>query len=422
MTQSKEIPEWYVEGDIAASVRKARESGAATSSIVWGLEEAKFDGISQQRIKSIIDSIPANEPDEDGISLPLSQAPSTETSPREPTTRIVSVTDIPYLSTREAARVVGLALEQFDGNTVRPAANELTECDLYWNRQRQTIGLRVVPTTAETIGAEHVLALSEGVTTIEDTQNPSELVVVTNGMFTDEAKKAATDNDIYCFDAGHLEAWLRRAKITREALGTVLEVGEDHDGPLDELVELSGIPSPIASDPLTIERAIEEAVIPNMAEATTEKHSAEPGSAKDDESATTGESASVIEEKSKPTGETGVLYADPSEDGDFDVFDEVIDGLKNGESDKDAEDSDESEEETTSSDKSPEESPTSPEDVPKKELLFELIDISTVAGEPITQRDVRKHGSYPISIYEEEFGSLAGALEAANLKTDSEPL
>jgi len=41
------------------------------------------------------------------------------------------------------------------------------------------------------------------------------------------------------YDGGHIEEWLRRAKIPQDAVGTVLEAGETHDGPMTDLVEIA---------------------------------------------------------------------------------------------------------------------------------------------------------------------------------------
>jgi len=57
--------------------------------------------------------------------------------------------------------------------------------------------------------------------------------------------KYAAKHDILCFDAGHVEEWFRRARIPMDAVGTVLEDGENHDGPLTDLVEIPPIPSPV---------------------------------------------------------------------------------------------------------------------------------------------------------------------------------
>jgi len=58
------------------------------------------------------------------------------------------------------------------------------------------------------------------------------------------------------YDGGHIEEWLRRAKIPQDAVGTVLEAGETHDGPMTDLVEIAPIPDPRKTvDPLEVDRA-----------------------------------------------------------------------------------------------------------------------------------------------------------------------
>jgi len=63
------------------------------------------------------------------IDIRLSQSPSTDATPRNPLANQFSVDDLAYLSTREAARMIGLALEQFDGNTVRLSETQSVETD-----------------------------------------------------------------------------------------------------------------------------------------------------------------------------------------------------------------------------------------------------------------------------------------------------
>jgi hypothetical protein len=322
-------PGWYVEDDIAASVRKARKSNTPHSSIVCGLEATFSDNIPKGRINRIVESVPDDKTESTKTDIPLSQPPSTDAQPREQPARIISIRDISYLSPREAARVIGLTLEQFDKvryqYTVRPPANESTECNLYWKRRQSTVGVRVIPVVENKVSKNDILPLNEGKTSIDSVQSPSQLVVVTNGELSKKAKETAEKHDIRWYDGGHVEVWLRRAKITPEALGDVLENGENHQGPLDELVDISGIADDISLNPLEISRVIDPADLSTRPE--TEQGTQASSSNKNSQNATEDDRISQPDTPSV-SGETGTLYADASEDGDYDAFDRFVDGIE----------------------------------------------------------------------------------------------
>ena len=324
-----DTPGWYVEDDVAASVKKARKSDTPISSIIWGLESAFSDDTPKERIKRIVESIPDEDTKTGNTDLPLSQPPTTDAQPREQPARIISIQDLSYLSPREAARVIGLTLEQFDGNTVRPPANESTACDLYWRRQKSTVGIRIIPSVGDTVAEDDILPLNEEKTSIDSVQSPSQLAVVTNGKFSDKAKKTADQNNIQRYDGGHVEAWFRRAKIPPGALGAVLEHGENHQGPLDELVDISGIADAISLDPFESSRVIDEGDLSTSSDLGSPKQgSSNSGSSSGGTPQQTGGSEQLSQPDSPSTsGETGTLYADPSEDGDYGAFDRFVDGI-----------------------------------------------------------------------------------------------
>ena len=324
-----DTPGWYVEDDVAASVKKARKSDTPISSIIWGLESAFSDDTPKERIKRIVESIPDENEKSPNADLPLSQPPTTDAQPREQPARIISIQDLSYLSPREAARVIGLTLEQFDGNTVRPPANESSACDLYWRRQKSTVGIRIIPSVGDTVAEDDILPLNEEKTSIDSVQSPSQLAVVTNGKFSDKAKKTADQNNIQRYDGGHVEAWFRRAKIPPGALGAVLEHGENHQGPLDELVDISGIADAISLDPFESSRVIDEGDLSTSSDLGSPKQgSSNSGSSSGGTPQQTGGSEQLSQPDSPSTsGETGTLYADPSEDGDYGAFDRFVDGI-----------------------------------------------------------------------------------------------
>lgn len=418
-------PNWLIDGDVAASVKKARQSDIPKSSIIQELNYEVFDETPKGRIKAIVDAIPDEDAETDAISLPLSQDPSTDADPRGRTTRLAASADISYLSPREAARVVGLVIEQFAGNTVRPPANESTECNLYWDRQHRTIGLRIVPAVGEKVGEQHLQALSHGETAVEDIRSPSEVALVTNGWLSEGAKRLAEDDDIRYFDRGHLEAWFRRAKITPDALGTVLEDGENHDGPLSELVDIPEIPSPISVDPFEMKRVFNEprpTEGPDAENEADQKKETEPGR---NESAASETVPSPSKEAITPSGETGTLYADPDEDGDYGAFERFVDDIESDmsatpETEQDIphqpDESQSSGVSETSAESTTEES--SPGVPSRAELLDELERLRAELGRPVARQDL-KESTYNIFQYNSEFGGWTDALEAAGMIEDA---
>lgn len=416
-----DTPGWYVEDDITASVKNARESDAPISSIVWELEDSFADDIPTERIKRIVESIPDKEEKSPETELPLSQSPATDAEPREQPSRIISFRDLAYLSPREAARVVGLALEQFDGNTVRPPSNETTECDLYWNRQYSTIGLRIISSVGHKVSEDDIRPLDEGETSIEDNRHPSQLAAVTNGVFTEQAESFADETGIQCYDCSHVEVWFRRAKITPEALGTVLEQGENHQGPLDELVDISDIPSTISVNPLKIEPEIDSSELasdamttlssgePTVSSGSTQRDTETGGSQIGGEAL--GQSVDTIS-----NAETGKLYADPQEDGDYEAFDRFVDGIGSDQSDTKTPD-DHASTVDEAAEKSDNQS-TEDNTPPRKKLLSQLLsNVRRGAERPISKEDVSTYSDYSVSQYEEEFGSVEEALNVVNIRS-----
>ncbi|MFC7216034.1 hypothetical protein ACFQO4_18350 [Saliphagus sp. GCM10025334] len=289
------------------------------------LAQKELEGVPEARIKSIIDATP-NEQRTGNGDLPLSQAPSTDAVPRDPEARVLSADDLEYLSRREFARVIGLALEQFEGNTVRPAVNQDVAVDLYWHRQQQTVGLRMAPTTGDLIGLTQINAVVDGTVRVEDTRSPSELAVVTNGTFSDRATELASEENIFLFDGGHVETWFRHVALSPPVVGTILEEGENHDGPLDDLVDIPSIPAPRQQiDPFEVSRA-------RAFNVTVLEFDEDDIPADNTDSSSRDVNQKVAKDHPlgggrAPDGERGVLYADPDEDGDYEAFDDYLEGF-----------------------------------------------------------------------------------------------
>jgi hypothetical protein len=342
MSHQRNQPRWYVEGDVTETVRRAREANAEPDELVSELARQEFDEIRPSRIEAIVDAIPNTDKNGGATTHthPLSQSPATDAEPRPAIPRWLTLRDIAYLSAREAARVVGLALEQFEGTSVRPAINDPVECTLYWHRSRTTVGIRVVPMTGGPVEEDHVSALVDGPVNRSDGRSCSELAIVTNGWLSESASDRAAEEGIKSIDCGRLATLLKRARIPPTAAGTVFEDGENHDGPLSELVELPPIPAPQADDPFSLPPAFEaddQPADPDPTSSTPRTGGIARGTDGQRDGTRT-ENPLVTRQPSR--GETGTLYADPSEDGEYAAFDRFITDLEHSESTGPSESSD----------------------------------------------------------------------------------
>lgn len=417
MSDSDQPFSWYDPQSVRQTVQNGKENNIETNRIAMYLAERDFDEVPLSRVKKIVDGMPAMS-DTSGTGPKLSQSPSTDADPREQLTKQLAVSDLEYLSNREAARLVGLALEQFDGNTVRPPGATRVETDIVWHRQSMTVALRVVPVPSGDVGVSHVDALLEGTIVPPDTRSPSELVIVTNRAYTEEAIEYAAEHDIRCFDAGHVEEWFRRARIPMDAVGTVLEDGENHDGPLTDLVEFPLIPDPRKTvDPLEINRAfdIDSLTMSDEEDIETSDHDRPDENQGQQETELDRSTArdDPLGGTQSPSGEAGTLYADPDEDGDFEAFDRFVDGIKDETQQSNAstdEDASTAHEASSSTD----EMLTTYDDVDRKDLVFDLLEAKEDADEVVSWKDVRRHGSYPVEYYQKEFSSLWNALDAVD--------
>jgi len=423
MSQRK-LPSWYHADDVRRTVIHAVSKNIKTDTIATVLREHEFDGLSETRIKSIIEAIPVNDSPKTNIDIRLSQSPSTDATPRNPLANQFSVDDLAYLSTREAARMIGLALEQFDGNTVRLSETQSVETDLIWNRQHVSIAVKIIP-ACDTVGSDQVHGLVDGKVVPEEMRSPSEIIIVTCGEYSEDALKLAGKNGIHMYDGGHIEEWLRRAKIPQDAVGTVLEAGETHDGPMTDLVEIAPIPDPRKTvDPLEVDRAF------NVSNELTGKNrnpksGSDTGPSKDDP--VSGISPTEKEPPSSsnpPSGETETLYADPNEDGDYDAFDRFVGELSSETQSTDTTDqnpqhrdqpNNNTSQSSTDSDPTPSDEP-----IERKELLFDILDMKTQGGDTLSRQDVQELATYPIDQYVAEFGSLTAALATVDIELEGD--
>lgn len=442
MSDSEQSFSWYDPGNIRATVENGLANDIPTSRIAEYLAQREFDDVPLSRVERIVNSMPDPE-DTSAATIELSQPEATDAEPRDSVPNQLAVTDLEYVSNREAARLIGIALEQFDGNTVRPPGATQVETDLIWNRQHMTVALRIVPSPTGTVDTNHVDALLGGTLVPDESRSPSELAIVTNRAFTDEALDLADEHDIHCFDAGHVEEWFRRARIPMTAAGTLLEDGESHDGPLTDLVELSPIPDPRKPvAPLEITRAFDIDSLTTPAEPDTTPATGERTQTNEGQQDTGLDLSTARDDPlggtQSASGETGTLYADPGEDGDFDAFDRFVDDIKDGNQQSPTTPGDNTDttrdnypntspdddtNTTPSEDSNPTDNPpssadgklTTYDDIDRKELVLDLLEAKQDTDELISWKDVRTHGSYPIEYHQKEFGSLANALDTVDV-------
>lgn len=420
MRDDEQSLSWYDPESVRATVANGRANGIDTEHIVEQLSLREFKDVPLTRVERIVDRTLVSEETSVRAS-DLSQPEQTDAKPRKPPTNKLSVRDLEYLSNREAARLVGVALELFDGNTVRLSGATQGESDLVWHRQHMSVALRIVSIPSGAVGPTHIEALLNGMTVPDDVRSPSELAIVTNRTFTQEALDSATEHDIHCFDAGHVEEWFRRARIPMTAVGILLEDGESHDGPLTDLVDIPPIPDPRKTvDPLEIDRAFD------IDELTTEPPPAidtpspedsgdgDPGLAR-----STGRDGLLGSAPSTP-GQTGTLYADPNDDGDFGAFDRFVDDIRD-ESQQQESSTEDTTIPTEKTSGSAEKKSTGYADVGRKELMADLSEAKRDANALQSWEDVRTHCSYPVDYYQKTFGSLTSALSAVGIDHSGEP-
>ena len=415
---SEQSLSWYVPGNIRATVENGVAENVPKSRIAEYLAARELTDTPPSRVQRIVERMPASE-DASPATVDLSQPEATDAEPRDSVPYQLAVNDLEYLSNREAARLIGVALEQFDGNTVRPPGATQVETDLVWHRQHATVALRIVPTLSGIVDTRHVDALLNGTVVPDDVRSPSELTIVTNRSFTEEALALAEEHGIHCFDAGHVEEWFRRARIPMAAAGTLLEDGESHDGPLTDLVELPPSPAPRKSvDPLEIDRAFDIDSLTTPAEEDTTSATGERTESNEGEQNTGLDRSTARDDPlggtQSPSGETGTLYADPNEDGDFEAFDRFVDNIGDGNQQSGATaDDDPATADGASS--GVDGQSTTYTDVGRKELMSDLIDAKRDADELQSWDDVEAHGSYPVEYYRKTFGSLASAIAAIDV-------
>jgi len=318
-----EPPSWHTPGDIEASLRAAfRVSDLTVDEIAETLEAHEIDA-SRDRIEMMIQTTREQfSTDTDATQ----SSTATLDEPRPTEARVIDPTDLEYLGPRDAASVVGAMLSRYEGTFSTPEAVDDLSVDLFWNRSHTTVafGLELRP-DGVSVDASAVRSIASGETTPVSGRSPSDIGIVSNGVFTDDARALATEHDILCFGAESLERWCKETRLTNEVIGELLDEGDRGTEEINELLdELPPLPAPVrARDPLTRIQNGDWTTSSLDYEKTANHSDSEDGrtSADTGENTLGASSTGGTDDESTTTGQHGVLYADPDEDGDLEAFD-----------------------------------------------------------------------------------------------------
>jgi hypothetical protein len=294
--------DWYHEGDVARTLRAVKDKGSVyTENVVDVLAAREFDA-PRERVRNLVENTMGSLPDK---RVGETQQPALE-SPRPKQSSVVTLADLEYLGRRDMAILLGAVLSRFQGSFRTPADVDNVAADLFWNRQQTTAALRVVPYSNGTkIDRPGVESFATGNTNPASGRAPSTHGIISLTGFTEAARAAGDEFDISLFGRGHIRRWLSQSQLTDQILGALLEEGPHSTEEIDEqLAALPAMPDVIQNqDPFDI-TPVEGGSVDELPE-----------------------SMPVSDEPAQP-GQTGTLYADPSEDGDFDSFDRVVSDLK----------------------------------------------------------------------------------------------
>lgn len=333
MSQQQQ-PQWYQPGSIVESIQRADKYDAITTELIVDVLATNELDVPRERILSLVEAVRTQLKEDAETTEP---AVETDTL-RDSSARIVSAADMAYLSAHDFARILGATLTRYEGTFRTPQTVDDCDVDLFWNRQHTTVAIKTAPTQPETTRGEDVVhTVVEGNTTPATGRSASTIVIVSNTSFTDAAHDLAATHEITLIDQLTLDQWFTDIQLTHEALGTILEyhdlTNEEYDDILDRLPPLPSTVQdidPLERQPTTIEAPATTLDRDYTAETTSttsdpdtagDNHSSETDSTPDDDV------GSALNTAPDERGEHGVLYADPSEDGDADAFDRFTEEL-----------------------------------------------------------------------------------------------
>ncbi|MCG1004726.1 MULTISPECIES: restriction endonuclease [Halobacterium] len=334
MSQQQQ-PQWYQPGSIVESIRRAGEYDAITTELIVDVLATNELDVPRERIASLVETVRTQLAEDTATTEPAVDTDSL----RDSSARIVSASDMAYLSAHDFARILGATLTRYEGTFQTPQAVDDCDVDLFWNRQHTTVAIKTAPTQPETARGEDIVhTVVEGNTTPATGRSASTIVIVSNTSFTDAAHDLAATHEITLIEQPTLDQWFTDNQLTHEVLGTILEyrdlTGEEYNDILDGLSPLpfdvqdvdplEQQPTRIEAPATTLDRDFTAETTPTTDGPDTASggHSSEADSAPDDDDV-----GSALNTAPDERGEHGVLYADPSEDGDADAFDRFTDEL-----------------------------------------------------------------------------------------------
>lgn len=319
-------PPWYEPGDIEQSLRSAfQRSNTTTDDIINVLAEHELNASSDQ-ILPMIET--AREQLTEQAEVPTLSTPSPD-EPREYQTRFLDLTDLEYLGPQDAAYCIGAMLARLDGNFRVPEAVDNEAADIVWIRSGTTVGLWLEwRPDGRPVERSEIQSVADDSGQAGLDYDVSETAIVSNAGFTDGARESTSEHDIYFCGPDHLSRWCRAAQLPNAVAGEILRGDNKQSGEIDTILEqLPPLPSSIpAHDPLQpVEKTEWETstLDREMQTAATEAGTTETETPTQDDR--TGPEAA------SDSGQQGVLYADPAEDGDFGAFARFTDGLADDE-------------------------------------------------------------------------------------------
>lgn len=323
MSQSR-TPPWHTPGDIEESLRAAfRISDLSVKEIAEVLETHEFE-VPRNRVETMVETTREQFSTEAAATL-SSTATLEELRPTE--VRVIDPTDLEYLGARDAAYVIGAMLSRYEGTFRIPEAVDELSVDLFWNRSHTTVafGIELRPDGAP-VDASAVRSIATGETTPVSGRSPSTIGIISNGTFTDEAQILATEHNIRCFGMNSLNRWCKETRLTDGVIGKLLDEGDKSIEEINELLDESlSLPDPFRErDPLQLVQEADWTTSTLDYEEIAEQDGSEDGgasAARDGDMIGTPSTTGQAGDEYPNTGQHGVLYADPDEDGDFEAFD-----------------------------------------------------------------------------------------------------
>lgn len=337
-------PEWYHPGDIRTTVLRAiDEADASTNRVVAVLRDHEVDAPNEQvrelvettrdRVEAGLAGVGASPASESVVDAEAGELAVQAIERPVVQGRAVSFDDLNYLSSREAAIVLGAVLSRYEGKFRIPEAVDDLAVNLLWNRQQTTVGIRVVSRPQRPITDTTVERIDAGTVTPPAGRSPSKVGIAATVPFTEAAQEAASEADIELFGPDTLRTWLSEARLPRDEFGQLLESGElSADERSQVLDNVPTVPPTIReSDPLGVVGS-PRTVTADMA--TDEGHDRDTGRSEEGESKSSPDPASPsvderipVDDRPAQPGTLGELYADPAEDGDFGALDRYVDDL-----------------------------------------------------------------------------------------------